>query len=308
VVSALVIGALVSAYALAEPPPAPSNPPAAPATPAAATPPTVSPEEAAKALIRHGRADPIAKPTGAIRIATYNIENMFDTELTPGRSDMNPIKPKEHRKAVADAIHKINADVIAMEEVESKEVVTKFRDEYLADMGYTYIASIDAGDPRGIEQSILSKYPIKDEKNWPLAPLGMNHPEKLGKKHNPDAGQPLIMHRSPLRATVVVPGEGPDAKPVEITLFAVHHKSGPYYGYEREAEARKTLELVHEFEKAHEGAMVIVLGDFNSRITEPPLEIYTKGGMSDAFAGVPGGVESRSTSRTFQAAPSITSS
>jgi endonuclease/exonuclease/phosphatase family metal-dependent hydrolase len=296
VLALLVVGAAVASVALADPPA--STPAVQPASPAAAPAPKTSepaakPEELTKGVIRHGRAEPIAKPAGAIRIATYNVENLFDSEMTPGRSELNPVKPVEERQAVAEAIHKINADVIAMDEIESKDVVTKFRDQYLADMGYSYIASIDAGDSRGIEQSVLSRYPIKDETNWPRVPLGMNHPEKLGKKHNPDAGKPLVLHRSPMRVTITVPGSGPDAKPTDITLFAVHHKSGPYYGYEREAEARKTLELVHEFEKEHPGEMVIVLGDFNARITEPPLEVYTKGGMSDAFAGVPGGVESK---------------
>jgi endonuclease/exonuclease/phosphatase family metal-dependent hydrolase len=248
-----------------------------------------------KGVVRHGRAEPIAKPegAGAIRIATYNIENLFDHEVPgEGSGSKTPLKPEAHRKAIADAIHKINADILAVQEIESKETLTTFRDTYLKDMGYTYIASIDAGDSRGIEQSVLSRFPIKDEKNWPRIPLAGVHPEKLGKKANPAAGKPLILHRSPLRVTVTAT-PGPDAKPIDITLFVVHHKSGPFFGYEREAEATKVLELVHEFEKEHPGQPVIVLGDCNARVIEPPIEIYTKGGLTDAMNGVPGGVESR---------------
>jgi endonuclease/exonuclease/phosphatase family metal-dependent hydrolase len=304
VVALLGVGA-ISMFAIGEPPavapaqpvapakPAPPTPPAAPAKPDAA-PPAAPAVEPMKGVVRHGRPEPIAKPTsgGAIRIATYNIENFFDKEVPgEGSGSKTPMKPAAHRKAVADAIHKVNADIIALEEVESKETITKFRDEYLKDMGYEHIASIDAGDPRGIEQSILSRFPITDEKNWPAIPLEGTHPERLGNKKNPDAGKPLILHRSPLRVTVSIPTRG-DAKPLDITLFVVHHKSGPLYGYEREAETTKTLALLREFEKDHRGRPVLVLGDFNARMTESPVEIYTKGGLVDAMASVPGGVES----------------
>ena len=296
-IAALVGIGVLSMIALGQPTaptapiaPIPATPPKPPAIPKPYNP-------ATDGVIRHGRAEPIAKPVGvwAIRIATYNVENFFDAESKSDElAGSTPIKPIAHRKALADAIHKINADVLALEEVESKETITKFRDEYLADMGYTFIASIDAGDPRAIEQSILSKFPLTDEKNWPNTPLVGAHPAKLGTRANPDAGKPMILKRSPMRATVVVPADPAikDAKPTEITLLALHHKSGPYYSYLREAESIKVLELVHDFEKLHPGANVIVLGDFNARTTEKSFQVYTNGGMIDAMTGVPGGPES----------------
>lgn len=299
--AALLGVGVLSVMTLAQPtapvaPKAPA-PPTAPKAPVAPAPPVKKGyDPATDGVIRHGRSEPIAKPAGAVRVATFNIENMFDKELASDEGGgSTPVKPAAHRKAVADAIHKINADVLALEEIESKETLTKFRDDYLADMGYTYIASIDAGDPRGIEQSILSRFPVKDEKNWPNTPLVGVHPEKLGNKKNPDAGKPLILKRSPMRATVVVPPDpaDKDAKPTEFTLFVVHHKAGPYYSYLREAEGVKVLELIHEYEKDHPGAPVFVLGDFNARATEKSVMIYTSGGMIDAMSGVPGGVESK---------------
>ncbi len=264
--------------------------------PAAQTPPVKKAyDPATDGVIRHGRPDPIARPAGAIRVVTFNVENFFDKEQISDESGSStPVKPAAHRKAVADAIHKINPDILALEEIESKETLTKFRDEYLADMGFTFIASIDAGDPRGIEQSILSKFPIKDETNWPNTPLPGVHPEKLGNKKNPDAGKPMILKRSPMRATVVVPADpaDKDAKPTELTLFVVHHKSSPLYSYLREAEGTRVLDLIHQYEKDHPGASVLVLGDFNARTTEKSVMVYTSGGMIDAMSGVPGGVES----------------
>lgn len=302
--AALLGVGVLSVMALGQPaaPTAPATPnapaqPVAPKAPTAPAPPVKKGyDPATDGVIRHGRPEPIAKPAGAIRVATFNIENMFDKEQANDETGSStPAKPAAHRKAAADAIRKINADVLALEEIESKETLTKFRDDYLADMGYSFIASIDAGDPRGIEQSILSRFPIKDEKNWPNTPLAGVHPEKLGNKKNPDAAKPLILKRSPMRATVVIPPDAADkdAKPTELTLFVVHHKSGPFYSYLREAEGARVLELVHEYEKDHPGAPVLVLGDFNARTSEKSVMVYTSGGMIDAMSGVPGGVESK---------------
>lgn len=299
----LSIGAAV-AFASGDKQPvrAPARPAPASATPAA---PPVDPARPAKkgynaetdGVIRYGRTAALAKPPGAIRIATYNIENFFDKESPAGEGgSTTPAKPEAHRKAIAAVIHAMNADVLALEEVESKDTIAAFRDAYLADMGYAHITSIDAGDPRGIEQSILSRFPIKDEQNWPGVPLAGVHPDKLGKKPNPDAGKPLLLKRSPLRATVVVPADAPNAAPTEIAMFVVHHKSGPYYSYLREAEGAKVLEFVRDYEKEHPGVPAIVLGGFNARATEKSITIYTSGGMIDAMSGVSpgaGGVESQ---------------
>lgn len=270
------------APAQASAPKAPAQPVSTPAAQPASTPaPSATP-----GVIRHGRKDPIAKPAGVVRIATYNIENLFDAEQPsdePGRAPTPP-KPEAHRKCIADAIRKIDADIIALQEISSKDALTKFRDEYLKDLGYVHISSIDAGDGRGIEQSVISRFPLKDEVNWPKISTGQVHPEKLGKKPHPDAGKPLNMARSPLRVTASVPGA--DGKPVDFTFFVVHHKSGPFHSYQREAEAAKVTELAKQYIAENVNANVLILGDFNAKPEEKAVQTYLTSGFTDAFGDV----------------------
>lgn len=262
-------------------PPAPT----APKTPASADKTTTAaPAAATPGLIRHGRKDPIAKPAGAIRVATYNIENLFDAEQPAmGGGTPTPRKPDAHRKAIAAAIKAIDADVLALQEIASKEVLVRFRDEYLKDLGYTYVSSLDAGDGREIEQSVLSRFPLKDEMNWPNTKLEVVHPEKLGRRANPDAGKPIEMARSALRVTATAAPKDPSGKPYELTLFVVHHKSGPFFSYQREAEAAKVLSLAKSFEAEHAGANIVILGDFNAKPDEKAVQTYLTNGFMDPF-------------------------
>lgn len=283
-------------------PSAPPSPPAAPAKPAqaqpSASPASVDPAPAA-GTIRHGLSEPIAKKPGTLRVASYNLENLFaaapagtktdpQSDAKEGDRDAQPADPKPdaHLKALAEAIRRVNADVLACDEVESLTTLTSFRDKYLADMGYQYIVSLDSGDTRGIEQSVLSRYPLKDARVWPGLPLGGTHPEKWGRDANHEAGKPITYRRSPLRVTVEVPppsGSPPDAKPYTLTLFAVHYKSGSPGGYWREREAAKTIELVREVETENPAANVVILGDFNARPQEKPVRLFIDAGFTDAF-------------------------
>jgi endonuclease/exonuclease/phosphatase family metal-dependent hydrolase len=298
----LVVGAIIVASAIAfvrpsdaaEAPPAAPPAPTAPAKPAPAKTADPAPKAEAPApmqgVIRHGRKDPIPKPAGAVRVVTYNVENFFDHELPADEGgEGTPVKPASHRKAVAEAIKRLDADVIALEEIESKETLTRFRDDYLRGLGYDHVASLDAGDPRGIEQAVLSRFPLKGEQVWHNLPLDGKQPDKLGKKPNPKAGQPMVLKRSPLRVDVQVPAERTaSGAPVTMTLFVVHHKSGPYYGFMREAEAAKVAALANDVQKERAGAPVLILGDFNARPREASVQTYISAGFTDAFGDLVG--------------------
>lgn len=234
--------------------------------------------------IRFGEHEPKPKAAGVIRLATYNAENLFDDKDDPTLSgeqdDMSSVKPVEHIKALAEAIRRLDADVIGMEEIESKEVLTSFRDQYLQGLGYDYVESIGPGDERGIEQSVLSRFPIKEAKIWKDLDLGGVHPEKLGNRPNRYAGQPLKTRRSPLMVTVEVPAERAGGKPYDLTLFVVHHKSGRDNNYWREAEATKFSGMIKEIEAKEPTRNIAVLGDFNAQQSDKSVKIYEQAGFS----------------------------
>jgi len=272
-------GCAASAFAFqpAAVPPAPPIPPAAvaPAEPAAAAAPTE---------YRFGTAVAPAKPAGAFRLMSYNVENLFDDQddpkLSGAQEDKDMTKSESHRRAAADAIRRAQPDVIALQEVESLEALLWWRNEFLKDMGYDHVVSLDSGDSRGIENSVLSKYPLKDAQVWPDAPLGGTHPNKSDFR-----GQPIEFRRSPLKVTVSVPGAGGAGdKPYELTLFVVHQKSGRDNGYWREREAAKTVELANELLAKDPNYNIAIVGDMNCEPAQNPFRIYTGAGFVDAFA------------------------
>jgi len=252
--------------------------------------------------IRHGLKAPLPKTKGSIRLATFNIENLFDDKDDPALSaehdDKDMAKPASQSQAVAEAIIRLDADVLSLQEVESYEALIQFRDRYLTGSGYDHVVSIDSGDFRGIECSVLSRFPLKDAKVWKDLPLGGNHPDKWGDEPNREAGKPIVFRRSPLKVTVSVPaakaaalaGEASPAgvaeagKDFEFTVFVVHNKSGRPGSYWREAEARKTVELAAEAAKENPGIRMAVLGDFNAHGGEPSVMTFL-----NADPAAPGG-------------------
>jgi endonuclease/exonuclease/phosphatase family metal-dependent hydrolase len=255
---------------------------------ATATKPAPAPN-ADTSLIRFGEA---AKPRtpGTIRVATYNVLNFFDSDpatRTHSEGDAAPIKPEGEREAAADAIRAINADIVALQEVESLPVVKAFITKYLADMGYDHAVLIESEDPRGIDNAVISRFPIMYSEAYGERPLGGKQPALEGNRPNPLAGNDIKFRRSPLRADIKVPGKafgGADDESYDLTLLAVHHKSGRYSEYWRLAETNGVLAIMKEIEAKDPAVNILVLGDFNAQVTDAPITAYLDGGLSDAFA------------------------
>ena len=231
---------------------------------------------------------------GAFRLTTYNIENLFDANddpaLTGRDDDADGTKPEHELIATAMAIHAVNADVICFQEIESEQALLEYRDNYLSDMGYDHVVSIDAGNSRGIENAVLSRYPISSFKNWPNKPLGGVHPEKYGTSKNWYAGEPIAFRRSPLMVDIQIPG-GIDTPDWTLTLFVMHHKSGRFNTYWREAEATGTVELISQVLKDNPDRPIVLLGDFNAESDADSVQTYINAGFVDIFESHPKGSE-----------------
>ncbi|HVZ94845.1 MAG TPA: endonuclease/exonuclease/phosphatase family protein [Phycisphaerales bacterium] len=233
-----------------------------------------------------------AKPRtpGTIRLAAYNAENLFDNKDDPSLSgeedDMSSVKPEPALRGLANTIRKIDADIIGLEEIESYDALIAFRERYLKGQGYDHVVSIDVGAERGIEQSVMSRFPIVEAQVWPTLPLEGTQPALFNGKANKLAGKPLECRRSPLRVTVEVPAKKDDAtsKPYRITLFVVHQKAGKGNEYWREAESVRFVQLVHEYESQHPGANVAIMGDFNDGPEAKSVRTYVDAGLTDLFA------------------------
>jgi len=252
-------------------------------------------EQAEQTMVRFGLSEAPPKVEGTFRLTTYNIENLFDDKddptLTGRNDDAGNTKPVHQMIAVARAIHRLDSDVICMQEIESLEALLWFRDEYLADMGYEHVISLDAGNSRGIENAVLSRFPLSNPVQWIGKELGGVHPELYGTKKNFMAGEILAFRRSPLKLDVEIPATA-DNEAYTLSLFVLHHKSGRYSQYWREAEGKMVAKLAHEIEAEHPGRAIVLMGDFNAQVSDESVKIYLNDGFSDIFANAKGDAKS----------------
>jgi endonuclease/exonuclease/phosphatase family metal-dependent hydrolase len=70
-----------------------------------------------------------------------------------------PFDPKT-RELTARAIKGLDADVLALQEIEAMDSLKKFSTQFLSASGFKYKCLIDANDPRFIDVAVLSKYPF----------------------------------------------------------------------------------------------------------------------------------------------------
>jgi endonuclease/exonuclease/phosphatase family metal-dependent hydrolase len=213
-----------------------------------------------------------AKTKGALRLATYNAENIFDDFDDPtlsGEYDDIKEKTSEARlKAVAKAIRELDADVLCLQEIESKRCLEWFRDKYLKGMGYDYVASEDVGYYRGVEQSVLSRVPIVKAQVFTGEDLVISDIESRrtdaeakrlgGTWAKPSGSMPEKFQRSPLRVDLRTK-DG-----YALTVFVVHFKAGAF-DHQRELEALQTEQFIEEILAGNPDANVAVLGDYNSQ-------------------------------------------
>ncbi|MFZ9881491.1 MAG: endonuclease/exonuclease/phosphatase family protein [Phycisphaerales bacterium] len=230
-----------------------------------------SKQEVRPAGIWYGVKDARKKTKGAIRLAAYNVENLFDDKDDPALSgeydDINEKTSEARLKALARAIKELDADVLCLEEVESKECLEWFRDKYLKGLGYDHVASIDASYYRGVEQSVLSRIPIKSARVYTGDDAVISDMESRrtaesakrlgGEWAKPEGKMPERFQRSPLRVDL----ESADG--YALTVFVVHFKAGADFDHQRELEALQTEQFVEEMLKENPDANVAVLGDYN---------------------------------------------
>jgi len=95
-----------------------------------------------------------------IKLASYNVRNLFDRIDDPTKNDGPPKSDKELR-ATASIIAQSNADIIALQEVENKEIVEQLLS--VASIKDKYNVIVGKSDDRGIAPALLisKKFKIK---------------------------------------------------------------------------------------------------------------------------------------------------
>jgi len=200
-----------------------------------------------------------------IRIATFNCENLFarfkfNANVDPDKAskegfDINmlafEILKEDEKRLTGKAIEALDADVIALQEVENLDVLKRFRNQRLKKLKYTYAMLVDGNDPRQIDVAVLSRFPLVATRSH---------------QHLRD-GNAFLFSRDCLEVDVKANG-----KP--LTLFVNHFKSmldkkHPAQGrkttrakrVKQAAEVRKIVEA--RFGASPGSAPWAVLGDLN---------------------------------------------
>ncbi len=227
------------------------------------------PRQAGPMNVRANSVAPAApgRQAGTLRLATYNIRNLFDGIQDPGK-EPEKAKPEKEKVALSQAIHEINADVIGLQEVENKGVLTQFRDQYLSDMGYREVVLIEGNDTRGIDVALFSRFPVTAVKS-----------HKEVRFPVPGEAQPVGFSRDLLQVRI----QGPNN--YTFTVFVAHLKSqhgGDEADIRREAEARAAQQIIAAFQKANPRENVVVMGDFNDTPLQKPIQPLVNGlGLTD---------------------------
>ena len=194
-----------------------------------------------------------------VTIATFNSENLFDADDDPYRNDdSTPPKNRSELEKLARVIREIDADVLALQEVESRGYLERFNQVLLAELGYRHIVHYEGNDGRGIDVCLLSRLPIG-------AVTSYRH-----LRFQDAAGGDQRFQRDVLRAEVVPPhGE-------LFEVWVVHLKSN-FGGREtaepiRLAECRKLRELLDKTLTQTPERAIVVCGDFNDTIESSTLK------------------------------------
>lgn len=218
---------------------------------------------------------PPAPAEGVLRIATWNAENLFDAEDDPANDGDNDYTPGSWRRwtderfqakslHLATAIAALKPDVLFLEEVENRAVLTNLV-RTLAELPephpMPYIAHQDSDSTRGIDVAILSRHPLE----------GI------------ELHMPVPHMRGILEATASIDG-------AKATFFACHWKSWVGAAEEniaiRQAEALATRELARKKLEADPNAVFFIAGDFNDDADGASLKMSLKA-LLDRNALVP---------------------
>ncbi len=112
---------------------------------------------------------------GTVRVATFNVENLFArwkfaAGVDPSEASKSgwvvdqtlfDEKSVDARALTGKAVRELDADVLALQEVENVDTLKHFRAGQLGGRdAYPFVAGIDGNDPRLIDVAVLSRLPI----------------------------------------------------------------------------------------------------------------------------------------------------
>ena len=137
---------------------------------------------------------------------SFNDPTKFRLRTFQGR--LVKAKPAEARALIAARIKEVDADVLAVQEVEDITTLQHFATTDLADAGYNHVVLVEGNDPRLIDVGLLSRLPIGAVTSWRHAV-------------HPDDGNQPVFSRDLLEVEILTA----DRSRRLLTVFNNHLKS-----------------------------------------------------------------------------------
>lgn len=228
-------------------------------------------------------ASSAAPPRAAITVAAYNAEWMLDPFDDPySRDEEFEPKEKESLAALARVIRSLDADVVALEELESEGFLRAFVADHLPDMRYDFVFAAATNSERGQNLGLLSRLPIVAATSHRFRSFSSPHPAEGGAA----SGRVYRFARDFVRVTLQATPER------TLDVYVAHWKSQRSDGDDtnskmwRLAEANEAARLVESALAADPRAWLLVLGDLNDRPGSPPVERLLRAGLTDVHAAL----------------------
>lgn len=189
------------------------------------------------------------RAVGSIRFVTWNVENLFDAKDDYYRSDesmMTSEKEVDYKmQKIASVLNHLNADIVALQEVENRGVLSELNRKYLKDLGYEVVL-FEGNDSRGIDNALLTRLPVEKVSSY-------RHSDYEDKN-----GDPRRFGRDLLQVRI--------GGALNADVFVVHFKAQPggaKSDTKREAEALKVLTVISDEMRGPKDYRVLIAGDFN---------------------------------------------
>ena len=214
-------------------------------------------------LILFGALAAVAQPASAqepsspdgtpLRIATWNLLNLFDNIDHPDRPDEGT-DPKSYwnLKLMAEAVDALDVDVLGVQEVESRDILVQLN-SHLAHP-FAFVELLEGNDGRGIDVGVLSRLPL----------------DRASSHRNTDIGGEHRFARD-FPVFRIWPAEH---QPIEIGVVHFKSKRGEKEQSDawRRAEAEGVRRIILERRARSPQVPFIVMGDFNDHRDAETLE------------------------------------
>lgn len=208
-------------------------------------------------------------PPVTVKVATFNVHNFFDDKDDPSHADevLSAQEVSSKLTQLGVALKLIAADVIALQEVENREVLDRLVKEHLSNLGYAHVHLQPGNDPRGINVAVLSRYPLVRV---------TSHASDYFKGLDPADSKNYRFSRDCLEV-LLEPSQNR-----RLLLLVNHLRANDWQDpalatRTREAQAKRLREIVDATLKWEPEANVAVLGDLNDAPDSKTLSLIKSG-------------------------------